>query len=126
MSVLLRKKKITGIFKNKIRSIQKCIICATSLKARKPEHPCSPNCCPPGAMLCSCSVGLTFRAELPWGGGGRGTVLQQGLSDVISHKPLSRDRAQDGSVLYALPLQIYAIRQLSSVEYAQLHREHRG
>lgn len=53
-------------------------------------------------------------------------MLQQGLSDVISHKPLSRDRAQDGSVLYALPLQIYAIRQLSSVEYAQLHREHRG
>lgn len=58
--------------------------------------------------------------------GGRGTVLQQGLSDVISHKPLNRDRAQDGSVLYVLLLQIYAIRQLSSIEYAQLHRDHRG
>lgn len=53
-------------------------------------------------------------------------MLQQGLSDVISHKPLNRDRAQDGSVLYVLLLQIYAIRQLSSIEYAQLHRDHRG
>lgn len=125
LCLVKEKKKITGIFKNKNRrSIQKRIICATSLKARKPEHPCSPNCRPPGAMLCSCSVGLTFSAELPWGAGGRGTVLQQGLPDVISHKPLSR--AQDGSVLYALLLQIYAIRQLSSIEYAQLHRDHRG
>lgn len=71
---LVKEKKITGIFKNKIRrNIQKCIICATSLKARKLEHPCSPNGRPLGATLCSCSVGLTFRAELPWDGraGGR-------------------------------------------------------
>lgn len=57
--------------------------------------------------------------------GGRGTVLQQGLSDVISHKLLEQ-RQVTLDLFCILLLQIYAIRQLSSIEYAIAHRDHRG
>lgn len=33
-----KKKKVIGIFENKNRSIQKCIICATSLQPRAPKR----------------------------------------------------------------------------------------
>lgn len=109
LCLIKEKKKNLRIFKNKNRKVSRNVSFVPLLS--KPENQNIPV--PQTAALqepCSAVALWAWPSVLSCHGvRGQGHSVQQGLSDVISHKPLNRDRAQDGSVLYVLLLQIYAI-----------------